>query len=130
MRHYLIVFLLVMTVACQPTNNSSNQTSAFQDVDVTAASDLIKNEGNNLVILDVRTADEVAQGNIANHIHLDFYKDDFEAQLGKLDKSKNTLVYCRSGGRSKKAQKLMEKLGFKKVYNLKGGYTAWDKAKH
>jgi len=34
-------------------------------------------------------------------------------------------VYCRSGNRSGEAKKIMTLMGFKAVYNLKGGYSNW-----
>jgi rhodanese-related sulfurtransferase len=44
------------------------------------------------------------------------------------DPGKPVLVYCRSGGRSARASKQLEKLGYKVVYDLDGGITAWKKA--
>jgi phage shock protein E len=35
------------------------------------------------------------------------------------------MIYCAAGGRSAKAAALMQSLGFKKVYELKGGYRNW-----
>ena len=37
------------------------------------------------------------------------------------DKNRTILVYCESGNRSKEAQSILEQLGYKEVYNLKGG---------
>ncbi|VAV83833.1 hypothetical protein MNBD_BACTEROID02-1730, partial [hydrothermal vent metagenome] len=36
-------------------------------------------------------------------------------------------LYCRSGGRSRKAAKILAEMGFKEIYDLKGGYMAWEK---
>jgi len=77
------------------------------------------------VLLDVRTLEEVAAGKIADAQHLDFYADSFQDDLKKLDKDQPYLVYCKSGGRSAKAARMMQDLGFKEIYNLEGGYTAW-----
>jgi len=99
---------------------------AFQDKDLSPrVFDEKIHDTPDAVVLDVRTADEVAQGIIPNAISIDFYKDDFENQLKKLDKSKTYFVYCGSGVRSTKAINLMEELGFKKYYNLDGGMKAW-----
>jgi rhodanese-related sulfurtransferase len=43
-----------------------------------------------------------------------------------LDKNKPVLVYCAAGGRSASAAKDLKKAGFKKVYDLEGGYDAWE----
>ena len=45
--------------------------------------------------------------------------------MNALDKDIVTLVYCKSGGRSGKAAKIMIELGFRIVYDLKGGYSNW-----
>ena len=79
-------------------------------------------------ILDVRTPEEWAEGIIEGATMMNFYDDDFEAQLEKLDKEKSVAVYCRSGGRSGNAMDMMAKNGFKVVYNLEGGTTAWEAA--
>jgi rhodanese-related sulfurtransferase len=46
-------------------------------------------------------------------------------RISKLDKEQPFLIYCAAGGRSAKAGALMQSLGFKKVYELKGGYRNW-----
>lgn len=81
-----------------------------------------KNDG---LILDVRTKDEVAAGKIENAINLDYYSATFKDDIAKLDKDMPVYVYCRSGGRSGGAKKIMTSMGFKAVYNLKGGYSNW-----
>ncbi len=77
------------------------------------------------IILDVRTKDEFSKGHVANATMIDFYKDDFKQQIGKLDKSKPIFVYCASGGRSGSASKMLSEMGFKSVFDLKGGMRAW-----
>jgi len=81
------------------------------------------------VILDVRTPEEFAEGYIQNAINLDFYRDDFKTELGKLNKEKTYFVYCKAGGRSASAADMMLKEGFKNVVDLDGGITAWEEAK-
>ena len=98
----------------------------FQNIDNRQFKDLQKKP--NTLVLDVRTPKEVAEGYIpfANHF-LDINNESFEAELSKLDKSKNYLVYCRSGARSAKACRMMEEKGFKgQLYNLAMGITGWD----
>ena len=129
----LAVALLTFSVAC--TNAQTEQTietTAIQDktpvakdVSVAEFAELIKNE--NGIILDVRTADEYAGGNIEGSINLDYYGANFQAELDKIDKTKPIYVYCAAGGRSGNAMKMMANKGFSEVYNLSGGYTAWSK---
>ncbi len=81
--------------------------------------------GDDIQLIDVRTADEYIGGKIANAQNIDFFASDFKDQISKLDKSKKTLVYCAVGGRSGKAAQIMKDLGFKEVYDLQGGYGGW-----
>ena len=81
----------------------------------------------NAQILDVRTANEVAQGKIQGSLNIDYFKADFmEIAKSKLDKNKPVLVYCAAGGRSASAAKDLKKAGFKSVYDLEGGYDNWN----
>lgn len=86
--------------------------------------DFIKAE-KDLVILDIRTSMEVANGKIPNSKNIDFYSSTFQREIDKLDRNKKYLVYCASGGRSKSACGIMDKMGFKNIYELKGGYGAY-----
>jgi rhodanese-related sulfurtransferase len=81
--------------------------------------------GTPINIIDVRTPEEVAEGIISGAIPMNFYDEDFSNQLKTLDVTVPTYIYCRSGGRSGKAALLMERMGFKEVYDLDGGITAW-----
>ncbi len=80
-----------------------------------------------VVILDVRTPEEVEDGYIPGAINLDIYLGQhFLNELEKLDKARNYYVYCRTGNRSGQACKLMNDMGFKNAYNLMGGITEWE----
>ncbi|HZY80074.1 MAG TPA: rhodanese-like domain-containing protein [Cyclobacteriaceae bacterium] len=79
----------------------------------------------NAVILDVRTSEEAANGHLANSMLLNYREDQFEKQIASLDKDKTYFVYCGNGVRSDQAIDIMEKLGFKRYYNLVGGFKAW-----
>jgi thioredoxin 1 len=78
-------------------------------------------------VLDIRTPQEVKKGKIPNSINIDFFAKDFINQCeSKFDKKKPLLVYCAGGGRSSKAIKNLSKVGFKKVYELEGGFDDWS----
>lgn len=81
---------------------------------------------NNVVVVDVRTADEVNGGIIEGALHYDIFSSDFASNIKSLDKSKAYAMVCRSGNRSASACGLMEANGFSEVYNLDGGMMAWD----
>lgn len=92
------------------------------------AQKLIKDENKNLVILDVRTPKEFAEGHIPHAQNIDFFGPVFERDINKLDRETLVLVYCQTGRRSEAAAQLLRKADFKKVYDLKGGINAWKKA--
>lgn len=82
---------------------------------------------NNAFILDVRTPEEVDQGQIPDATNLNIYLgQEFLEELKKLDKSKNYYVYCRSGQRSRQACAIMNSIGIANAYNLMGGILEWN----
>lgn len=84
-------------------------------------------EGNGL-LLDVRSDSEFAEAHLKGATQIDFFGPNFKEQLKKLDPEKPVYVYCHSGNRSGKAAQMMKGMGFKAVYNLEGGITAWQGA--
>lgn len=86
-------------------------------------------KGLNTVVLDVRTADEFADGKIENAINIDIYRGQgFIYEADALDKTKSYYIYCKAGGRSAQACSIMKDLGFEKTYNLVGGIMNWKGA--
>ena len=85
--------------------------------------------GKDVVILDVRTPAEFAEGTIEGAVLLDYRAQDFADRVVKMDKSKLYLVHCAAGGRSARACAKMESLGFTNLVNLEGGMGAWQDAK-
>jgi rhodanese-related sulfurtransferase len=78
------------------------------------------------VVLDVRRPDEFKDGHLRNAINYNVMDSlAFEKQIAALPKNKKYLLYCRSGGRSGKALVIMQQKGFKHLYHLSGGITAW-----
>ena len=75
-------------------------------------------------ILDVRQPGEYDETHIpgSNLVPLPQLHDN----LDKLDPESPTIVYCAVGGRSRVAAQMLSGLGFKEVYNLKGGMKAWE----
>lgn len=80
---------------------------------------------DNVQLIDVRTPAEFQEGHIPNAENIDYYSSDFIAEIQNLDKNKPVYVYCKSGGRSSDAAEILHENGFKEVYDLKGGITAW-----
>ncbi|MDH5599517.1 MAG: rhodanese-like domain-containing protein [Cyclobacteriaceae bacterium] len=78
------------------------------------------------LIIDVRTPGEVANGKIAGAVNINYNSPQFKNELAKLDKNKTYFIYCAVGGRSSGARRVMNQMGFNKVYDLQGGISAWS----
>ena len=80
----------------------------------------LQNEG--AMLIDVRSPQEFREGHLDGAISIPEYDIKKEFEKIVLDKNKNIVVYCSSGGRSKKAQKTLNKLGYQNVYNVYNGF--------
>lgn len=101
--------------------------SKYTDMDVAEFAQLL--EGNGVALVDVRTAKEFAEGHIAGAVNMDFFSSSFLDEVkAAYPVDKPLAVYCRSGKRSAGAARLLSSAGYK-VYNLKGGFMAWQNAK-
>ena len=102
---------------------SSCGSGRFESVTVDEFGKIISDSTVQLV--DVRTAEEFAAGNIAGSVNIDVNGDDFAGEaLKRLDRKRTVAVYCRSGRRSKKAAEILSDKGFK-VVELDDGYSGW-----
>jgi len=119
------LLLTFLTASCQPTAAPATEAGGYENLTVAQFKE--KMDSPEVVVLDVRTPAETAAGKIAGAQELDFKAPNFQEAVGQLDKDKTYLVYCRSGGRSSAAASMMTEMGFTKVYNLTGGYLAWEK---
>jgi phage shock protein E len=98
-----------------------------REVDVRVAVHLIEAIPD-LVVLDVRTPVEFSEGRIRQSLNLDFYADDFEHALARLDRQASYLVYCRCGGRSTYTLDMMDALGFEQAIHMPAGIEGWRAA--
>ena len=83
-------------------------------------------KSDDLVILDVSTPKEYKDLHLEGAVNLNLFSRSFKAQLDIMNKNKVYVVYCKMGGRSKIARKLMQKSGFQTVYNIIGGVFLWE----
>ena len=91
-----------------------------KDINEEQLKDLIKKEN---VLIDVRSPQEYNEGHLDGAICIPEYEIEKEIKNQVEDKQKIIILYCDSGGRSKKAQKKLEKLGYSNVYNLYKGIS-------
>lgn len=80
---------------------------------------------DDVVVIDVRTPEEFAEGHIDGATMIDFNAPSFADEVAKLDPAAEYLVYCRSDNRSGQAVQMMQGLGFERVWDMDGGVVAW-----
>lgn len=107
----------------EPAAESEAGAPAFGLVSPQQALDLSKDP--DIVVIDVRTPEEFAEGYIEGADMLDFYADTFADDIAALDPDNTYLLYCRSGNRSGQTAALMQQLGFENVYDMDGGVVAY-----
>lgn len=100
------------------------QFSTLQNVDAFTAT-----MAKEYTLVDVRTAEEFANGALPNAINISVTSLNFPFEINKLDKDKPVMIYCKGGTRSARAAVAMKALGFDTIYELEGGYLAWKAAK-
>jgi rhodanese-related sulfurtransferase len=124
---FLIPFILMACQAPQAkTVGTAEATGIHESIPPSAFRSRLETKPG-AILMDLRTPPEIAQGKIEGAIDLDFKTADFQDGLANMDKNTPVFIYCRSGGRSGKALKMMKNAGFKEVYDLKGGILAWQR---
>ncbi|MGB0870240.1 MAG: rhodanese-like domain-containing protein [Flavobacteriales bacterium] len=114
------LFLSFTLLACSAGQSQNKTSKKVNPIEFNALS--VK---ENTIILDVRTPQEFNLGHIPKAQNIDFRSSDFENLISSLDKETTYLVYCHSGVRSSNAISKMKKLGFKYLYDLKGGFVSY-----
>ena len=83
-------------------------------------------EQGEVIVLDVRTDVEFAQGSIKGAKHMPLHM--LPLVTDQMESAKPTVVICRSGARSAQACAFLSSKGFTNVYNLRGGVMGWAQA--
>jgi adenylyltransferase/sulfurtransferase len=97
---------------------------AMPEISATELKQRIDN-GDDLQIIDVREANEVAVAKIPGTIHIPLGQ--VINRMGEIDQARETVVHCKIGGRSAKAIEALKRSGFSgNLTNLRGGITAWS----
>ena len=119
MKNLILVLLLVIANSCKSQND---KTIAVIDIE-TMKTEVI---GKDVQLVDVRTPGEYDAGHIDDAINIDIMnRETFTEKFDKFDKKKPIYIYCKLGGRSNKASKVLEELGFVTIYDFSGGYDEW-----
>ena len=108
---------LIFIFSCELRNSS--------EINLISDTDLIEVQGDDFILVDVRTRDEYDLGHISNAINLDFYSDTFQDSILELPKNENIILYCRTNNRSTKTANILKENGFDNISVIKGGITEW-----
>jgi rhodanese-related sulfurtransferase len=85
-----------------------------------------RERGEDMTLLDVREDWELEKAPVPTEVvHIPM--GEISDRLSELDPNKETVVICRSGGRSAQVAQYLERQGFGKVFNLSGGILAWSR---
>ena len=99
--------------------------SPVKDVGTLEATRLIN---SNALLVDVRETQDYEGGRLPKAVHIPLSQlESRSGELGKL-KDRPVVAYCMTGNRSSLAAKILERAGFKDIYQLRGGYRAWKDA--
>jgi rhodanese-related sulfurtransferase len=124
---------VVFVASAYPADSSQQvvkhqgKTTVIELLEPKAAYSMIqKNKDNkDFVLIDVRTSGEFDEGHIDGAININYNSPYFTKELESLDKMKTYLIYCRTGNRSSDSVEIMVKLGFEKIYRIKGDIVSW-----
>lgn len=86
----------------------------------------LKEDGDHLQILDVRSPREWKGGHVPGARHI--FLSDLRKRVDELDKAQPTAVYCASGYRASIAASILKQEGFRDVSNVPGSWHAWKQA--
>jgi len=82
-------------------------------------------KGDKFILIDVREDNEWTQSKIPTAIHLG--KGIIERDIESIIENRNTeiVLYCQGGFRSALAAESLNKMGYKNVFSMTGGFSAW-----
>ena len=116
-----ILLSALMFTGCAGTSNNQNNT--YRQISMDEAVTMMAEEAG-YIILDVRRADEFAAGHISGAINVANESIGTNEIPEMPDKNQLSMVYCRSGRRSKEAAEKLVKLGYTNIVEF-GGILDW-----
>lgn len=78
----------------------------------------------NKQFVDVRTPGEFKSNHNKGFKNIPLHE--LNQKANQLSKDQEVILICQSGMRSNKASKILKKLGYKTITNVKGGMSAWN----
>jgi rhodanese-related sulfurtransferase len=96
-----------------------------ESITTTELAALLKNEPNDVLLLDVREDEERAVASIEPSLHIPM--STVPDRLAELPRDRRIVVFCHHGGRSYEVAGYLETEGFHEVTNLTGGIDEWSR---
>lgn len=129
-KYFTYICAIAITLASIACNNAQKTTAgapeAIEVIAPKAMYDVLAKDSS-AQLIDVRTQEEFGVSHLKDAQNICVTENDFKEKVASLDKDKPVYVYCKKGGRSARAAKILKELGFTKIYDLQGGITNWEK---
>jgi rhodanese-related sulfurtransferase len=107
---------------------STNKSKMNTPTNVTPAeAESLLASSRDVVVVDVRTQEEFAEGHIAGARNVNFNSPNFVEKMQEFT-GKKVLLHCASGGRSSRAIEALSSTSFAQLYHLNKGFNAWQEA--
>ncbi|MGH8130307.1 MAG: rhodanese-like domain-containing protein [Steroidobacteraceae bacterium] len=120
MRRLPLLLLLASTIVC------AAEAGEPPSIEPKTVGERLAWGDQSLVVLDVRTPAEYAEGHVPGALNIPH--TELAARIAELSaaRSRDIVVYCRSGNRTAQALKLLGDAGFTRLFHLKGDYLRWS----
>jgi rhodanese-related sulfurtransferase len=88
----------------------------------------VKLESSQVTIVDVRDKDEWDEGHIPGAMHMSRGTIELDIEEKVPDTNAMIICHCGGGGRSALAAESLQRMGYKNVRSMAGGFKAWKAA--
>ncbi|SMO58572.1 Rhodanese-related sulfurtransferase [Saccharicrinis carchari] len=112
---WIVLVLLLVPVHCFSQKEKLIECDDFYN--------RITSDGS-IYIVDIRLHDEYQENRITD-AHWGGNKETFKKMLIDINKKSPVFLYCEKGKRTKECAVWLRSLGYKNVYQLKGGFREW-----
>jgi rhodanese-related sulfurtransferase len=124
--NWLLILVLIMSGAMLVWPLVQRRMSPVKEIGNLEATRLINS--SNAVLVDVRETKEFEGGRLPKAVHIPLSQLDSRGSELARFVGKPVVACCMTGNRSRMAGKALERVGFKDIYHLHGGYRAWKDA--
>ncbi len=115
---YIVIALLILFILQRVL-----PVKGVRNISTTDVQKILSNK--QLQFVDVRTPEEFRGNHIKGFKNIPLHELAKKAEK-ELSKDKEVILICQSGMRSRQASKLLKKMGFLKVTNIRGGVSAFN----